>query len=103
MQFTLQGFWHTCHEVSCMISPVPNGVKTPVRSVLEFGFLLGFGVWSLELLWSLVLGIWSFLSTSALPDQSPPTTHQSLRPRSRSEEHTSELQSRFGISYAVFC
>src|ERR1043166_3527530 len=23
--------------------------------------------------------------------------------RSRSEEHTSELQSRFGISYAVFC
>src|ERR1043166_9957634 len=24
-------------------------------------------------------------------------------PRSRSEEHTSELQSRFGISYAVFC
>ena len=24
-------------------------------------------------------------------------------PSSRSEEHTSELQSRFGISYAVFC
>src|ERR1043166_7122694 len=25
------------------------------------------------------------------------------RLRDRSEEHTSELQSRFGISYAVFC
>src|ERR1043166_4752967 len=25
------------------------------------------------------------------------------RGQSRSEEHTSELQSRFGISYAVFC
>src|ERR1043166_5464942 len=25
------------------------------------------------------------------------------RPNVRSEEHTSELQSRFGISYAVFC
>src|ERR1043166_2623870 len=25
------------------------------------------------------------------------------RPWSRNEEHTSELQSRFGISYAVFC
>src|ERR1043166_310357 len=30
---------------------------------------------------------------------------QTLRilPQRRSEEHTSELQSRFGISYAVFC
>src|ERR1043166_6891771 len=27
----------------------------------------------------------------------------SVRPLTRSEEHTSELQSRFGISYAVFC
>src|ERR1043166_3229613 len=26
-----------------------------------------------------------------------------IRPTLRSEEHTSELQSRFGISYAVFC
>src|ERR1043166_10031959 len=26
-----------------------------------------------------------------------------LAPDDRSEEHTSELQSRFGISYAVFC
>src|ERR1043166_9459538 len=26
-----------------------------------------------------------------------------LMPATRSEEHTSELQSRFGISYAVFC
>src|ERR1043166_9758029 len=33
-------------------------------------------------------------------------THSDRRPsakRIRSEEHTSELQSRFGISYAVFC
>src|SRR3546814_4641803 len=29
--------------------------------------------------------------------------HHSLRERSRSEEHTSELQSLMRISYAVFC
>src|ERR1043166_4542236 len=29
--------------------------------------------------------------------------HRSSGGRERSEEHTSELQSRFGISYAVFC
>src|ERR1043166_2834879 len=28
---------------------------------------------------------------------------ESAEPSNRSEEHTSELQSRFGISYAVFC
>src|ERR1043166_9116516 len=28
---------------------------------------------------------------------------RALEAKSRSEEHTSELQSRFGISYAVFC
>src|ERR1043166_10233947 len=31
----------------------------------------------------------------------PPRAHRRTSPRS--EEHTSELQSRFGISYAVFC
>src|ERR1043166_4741531 len=29
--------------------------------------------------------------------------HGRAEPQARSEEHTSELQSRFGISYAVFC
>src|ERR1043166_9893558 len=29
--------------------------------------------------------------------------HQAVDLAHRSEEHTSELQSRFGISYAVFC
>src|ERR1043166_5410185 len=29
--------------------------------------------------------------------------HEQRPDKSRSEEHTSELQSRFGISYAVFC
>src|SRR3546814_8070387 len=31
------------------------------------------------------------------------TTHDPARPRTRSEEHTSELQSLMRISYAVFC
>src|ERR1043166_9770015 len=39
----------------------------------------------------------SFRPVCRGPGESP-----SSRPR-RSEEHTSELQSRFGISYAVFC
>src|ERR1043166_10169745 len=32
-----------------------------------------------------------------------PCTHPQISQPIRSEEHTSELQSRFGISYAVFC
>src|ERR1043166_10205964 len=46
----------------------------------------------------------------ALPISLPPTTAGCPKPEvalgkanARSEEHTSELQSRFGISYAVFC
>src|SRR6056300_1939086 len=40
-----------------------------------------------------------------LRPSSPPTTRGSrcVRPRNRSEEHTSELQSHSEISYAVFC
>src|ERR1043166_7718369 len=34
---------------------------------------------------------------------STPLASQIFLPEERSEEHTSELQSRFGISYAVFC
>src|ERR1043166_2622714 len=34
--------------------------------------------------------------------QSQPAPHARKKNRNRSEEHTSELQSRFGISYAVF-
>src|ERR1043166_5471057 len=37
---------------------------------------------------------------SSLTDHAIPISTANL---SRSEEHTSELQSRFGISYAVFC
>src|ERR1043166_10182697 len=38
------------------------------------------------------------------PEHSPSEGHPSWGVRLlRSEEHTSELQSRFGISYAVFC
>src|SRR3546814_5802056 len=33
----------------------------------------------------------------------PPRTPATARPRWRSEEHTSELQSLMRISYAVFC
>src|ERR1043166_10170237 len=36
-------------------------------------------------------------------DAAAPVRSPSNIPNSRSEEHTSELQSRFGISYAVFC
>ena len=32
-----------------------------------------------------------------------PTNHKGVRDPFRSEEHTSELQSQFRISYAVFC
>src|SRR3546814_1271740 len=35
--------------------------------------------------------------------RSPNTSLMPLRPRNRSEEHTSELQSLIRISYAVFC
>src|SRR3546814_6486547 len=41
---------------------------------------------------------------SDLPAASPSPPSSALRPRtSRSEEHTSELQSLMRISYAVFC
>src|ERR1043166_9696590 len=40
-------------------------------------------------------------STSASPPIARSTISAAMR--SRSEEHTSELQSRFGISYAAFC
>src|ERR1043166_5276131 len=33
----------------------------------------------------------------------PCVVESEIEPAIRSEEHTSELQSRFGISYAVFC
>src|SRR3546814_5258335 len=33
----------------------------------------------------------------------PPCSNRSTRPKPRSEEHTSELQSLMRISYAVFC
>src|ERR1043166_4685764 len=35
--------------------------------------------------------------------QNTPSVGRILSSATRSEEHTSELQSRFGISYAVFC
>src|ERR1043166_10021874 len=45
-----------------------------------------------------------FRSTLARLDVEPPMRLRPLPRRGiRSEEHTSELQSRFGISYAVFC
>src|SRR3546814_8469378 len=37
------------------------------------------------------------------PRKSPETTWSATSRRSRSEEHTSELQSLMRISYAVFC
>src|ERR1043166_9892122 len=37
------------------------------------------------------------------PRQRPTGDHRGRDEHGRSEEHTSELQSRFGISYAVFC
>src|ERR1043166_889585 len=39
----------------------------------------------------------------ALIEVVPVHTHVQAANSDRSEEHTSELQSRFGISYAVFC
>src|SRR5881227_3884817 len=45
-----------------------------------------------------------FRSATILPSSTPqPTASASSRDRKRSEEHTSELQSRTVISYAVFC
>src|SRR3546814_4750538 len=41
--------------------------------------------------------------TSSSPDFSHQTKRATFRRRSRSEEHTSELQSLMRISYAVFC
>src|ERR1043166_10075438 len=44
------------------------------------------------------------LSYSPSFDPDPRTSSEAgIRTQYRSEEHTSELQSRFGISYAVFC
>src|SRR3546814_8306994 len=44
----------------------------------------------------------SFAAASAL-SQEKKTASPSFRPATRSEEHTSELQSLMRISYAVFC
>src|ERR1044071_9533078 len=40
---------------------------------------------------------------AAVARRRPTPAHQAARTRPRSEEHTSELQSRVDISYAVFC
>src|SRR3546814_5269475 len=42
-------------------------------------------------------------SRSPPPDSFAPGSHRETSLRSRSEEHTSELQSLMRISYAVFC
>src|ERR1043166_9218463 len=41
-------------------------------------------------------GPWMWIGRKPLP------APEEFQPHTRSEEHTSELQSRFGISYAVF-
>src|SRR5216117_4626810 len=43
------------------------------------------------------------ISPPSSPPPSPPTTERPPARPTRSEEHTSELQSPFLISYAVFC
>src|SRR3546814_3387306 len=48
----------------------------------------------------LVNGVWRSQDRTSLADAAIPAHHQ---PGSRSEEHTSELQSLMRISYAVFC
>src|SRR3546814_6256402 len=50
----------------------------------------------------LILATLIFAAQSAHA-QSLPVEHVGERPASRSEEHTSELQSLMRISYAVFC
>src|SRR3546814_5714907 len=55
------------------------------------------------------LGVWNRDSpakaggTKPLPLQKPLRNHLLIKAESRSEEHTSELQSLMRISYAVFC
>src|SRR3546814_8885504 len=46
------------------------------------------------------LGYWFYC---VRPKPAPPETAEQQSPASRSEEHTSELQSLMRISYAVFC
>src|ERR1043166_4881267 len=49
------------------------------------------------------LPIYSRPRSAPRPDPSAPGSATRAPRTHRSEEHTSELQSRFGISYAVFC
>src|SRR3546814_1726808 len=80
---------------------------TLFRSYLSFGYAVFLGVGSYAAVWSFKL-----LSMNVLPAVlfgvlvaavfAVAIGYVSLR-RSRSEEHTSELQSLMRISYAVFC
>src|ERR1043166_5714638 len=77
--------------ISGLPPPETEATTDPVKPVMV-GVLLCTIVlrdWSVNAVNVKALGVWSLVSATGRDV--------------RSEEHTSELQSRFGISYAVFC